>query len=64
MKTTVAIVHGRVQGVFFRKYTRDKAEELNVRGYVKNLRDGSGSVKIVAQGDNAEKLIEWARTEG
>ncbi|MFX1255437.1 MAG: acylphosphatase [Promethearchaeota archaeon] len=63
MKTIVAIVRGRVQGVFFRKYTRQEAEKLNVKGYVQNLPDFK-SVKIVAQGENAEKLIQWARTKG
>ncbi|MFX0065925.1 MAG: acylphosphatase [Candidatus Hermodarchaeota archaeon] len=63
MKTIIAIVRGRVQGVFFRKYTRQEAEKLNVKGYVQNLPDYE-SVKIVAQGENAEKLIQWARTKG
>jgi acylphosphatase len=63
MKTIVAIVRGRVQGVFFRKYTRLEAEKLNVNGYVQNMPDYE-SVKIVAQGENAEKLIHWARTKG
>ena len=31
-------VFGRVQGVFFRKYTNDKANTLSLRGWVKNTR--------------------------
>ncbi len=61
MKRIKAIVSGRVQGVWFRAHTRDKARELGVRGYVRNLR--SGDVELVAQGDDdaVETLLEWAR---
>jgi len=53
------IVEGTVQGVFFRARTKDKADELDIRGEVRNLRDGS--VEIVAVGDEAsvQKLVEW-----
>jgi len=43
-----AIVHGRVQGVSFRYYTRLEAQKLGVTGWVANLPDGT--VKVVAQG--------------
>ena len=33
-------ISGQVQGVFFRDSTRQKAEELNLAGWVKNLPDG------------------------
>ena len=41
-------VRGKVQGVYFRKYTKAKADELNLKGWVKNMADGS--VQGVAQG--------------
>lgn len=43
------IVSGRVQGVFFRVTTKKKADELGVKGFVKNLPDGR--VYIEAEGD-------------
>ena len=54
-------VHGRVQGVFFRNWTVDKAQALGVRGWVRNRRDGS--VEVVAFGEEAavEALIEACR---
>jgi acylphosphatase len=43
-----AIVHGRVQGVFFRDFTRTQAIALGLTGYVRNLHDGT--VEAVAEG--------------
>jgi acylphosphatase len=48
MRAIRALVHGRVQGVFFRVYTRDKANQLQLVGWVRNNRDGS--VECHAQG--------------
>jgi len=44
-----ATVHGRVQGVFFRDFTRQHAARLGLTGYVRNLPDGS--VEVVAEGE-------------
>ncbi|RLC20093.1 MAG: DNA polymerase IV, partial [Deltaproteobacteria bacterium] len=43
------IVKGRVQGVFYRAHTQKQADRLGVKGYVKNLPDGS--VEAVFEGD-------------
>lgn len=55
------MVYGGVQGVFFRANTQDKARELGLTGYVRNLPDGS--VEIVAEGDRGklESLLAWCR---
>lgn len=60
MDKTVGIqVTGKVQGVYFRKYTQEKARELALSGWVKNKRDGS--VEIAATGPEAavNQLIEF-----
>lgn len=49
MKNYEIIVTGRVQGVGFRHYTLQKANELGICGWVKNMPDDS--ILIVAQGD-------------
>ncbi len=61
MKKVRAVVTGRVQGVWFRAATRDKAKQLGVNGYVRNL--ASGAVELVAEGDDSEvdRFIQWAR---
>jgi len=53
------IIHGRVQGVWFRDSTRLQARELGVYGWVKNRSDRA--VELLAEGpeDKVEQLIEW-----
>ena len=53
------IVHGRVQGVFFRSSSQGRAVELSLVGWVCNLPDNT--VEIHAEGDreNLELFIEW-----
>ena len=60
MKTIKAIVSGKVQGVSYRMYARQKARQLAVKGYVRNL--SNGDVEIVATGEETavDALIEWA----
>lgn len=49
------IFYGKVQGVGFRKFVKRKADEIGVKGYVKNLPDGT--VEVVAQAD--ENILEF-----
>ena len=53
------IVKGNVQGVFYRDHTKEKAKELELKGYVKN--EPNGTVKIVVEGkkEHIDKLVEW-----
>lgn len=46
------IVEGRVQGVFFRVSTRDRAHEIGLQGWVRNLPDGR--VETVACGNETQ----------
>lgn len=56
------IVHGIVQGVFFRYRTEKEARSFGLTGWVKNLPDGT--VEIVCEGEReaVEKLVRWSRT--
>ena len=54
------LVHGRVQGVFFRQAAAEEARSLGLRGWVRNL--PNGDVEIVAEGPRRELkiLAAWA----
>lgn len=62
MKTYEIWVKGKVQGVFFRKYTQEKAAAIGLKGFVENLSDGR--VHILATGNEGElnQLVEWCGT--
>jgi acylphosphatase len=54
-------VHGKVQGVFFRKNTQQKAVELGLRGWVKNEDDGSVLVEIEGELHSILAMQSWLR---
>ena len=55
------VVHGRVQGVFFRDSARQRAQQHGVAGWVRNRPDGA--VEAVFEGEQAavERLVEFMR---
>lgn len=60
-KRVNVIVEGKVQGVYYRASTREKALALGLTGWVRNLKDGR--VEFEAQGlsPQLEELVRWAR---
>jgi acylphosphatase len=56
-----ATVYGRVQGVFFRAFVEEHAQQLGLRGYVRNR--PSGDVEVVAEGERerVERLLEYLK---
>ena len=59
MQTLKIIIQGRVQGVYFRAFTRKTARKLAITGTVKNL--PTGQVEIIATADAIamEAFIKW-----
>ena len=56
------IVTGRVQGVYFRHNTNKIANKLNLKGFVRNLPDGT--VEVIAEGEEnkLKELTKFCRT--
>ncbi len=59
MERVSVIIHGRVQGVFYRASAMEKAIELGLTGWVKNRVDKT--VEVVAEGEKKklEDLVKW-----
>ena len=56
------IVHGRVQGVFFRDSVRRLAQQRAVAGWVTNRWDGKVEAVFEGEQDAVERLIDFCRT--
>ena len=54
-------IYGKVQGVFFRSYAKNEAEELSVKGFVKNEIDGSVYMESEGERPDLEEFIERLR---
>lgn len=61
MQTLLLIVSGKVQGVWYRQSSKEKALELGITGEVSNQSDGT--VKIIATGTKEQltQLTDWCR---
>lgn len=53
------LIKGRVQGVFFRASTQKKANELGLKGYVKNCLDGSVEVFASGSHEKMQGFFKW-----
>jgi acylphosphatase len=53
------IVEGRVQGVYFRAYTKDAAVKLGLSGWVRNRPDGSVEALIEGEKTAVKKMLQW-----
>ncbi len=53
------IVHGLVQGVWFRASTREEALRIGVTGWVRNLSDGSVEAVFEGEKKKVEEIVGW-----
>ena len=56
------IIRGRVQGVGFRYFTKARADELQIRGWVRNLPDGNVEVLACAKKEILERFMHYLET--
>ena len=52
-------IHGKVQGVWFRASTKQKAEQLGLTGWVRNTDDGCVEAVFVGGEKQVQDMIQW-----
>ncbi len=57
-------IFGKVQGVFFRKYTKSEAQKLDVTGWVQNTERQTVIGKAEGTSENISAFKTWLRTQG
>jgi acylphosphatase len=55
------LVSGRVQGVFFRQNTLERARALGLKGWVRNTEDGRVEAVFEGEREKIEKILEWMK---
>ena len=55
-------VEGRVQGVFFRDFTRREANRLGLTGWVRNLPDGAVEALLEGGEEAVAAMLTWLQT--
>ncbi len=60
-KAVQLIISGRVQGVFFRAHTKEVADSLGLKGYVRNTEDGDVEAVVVGDEIKIKEFIEWCK---
>lgn len=54
-----AVIHGKVQGVFYRDSTQQQASTLGITGWVKNNTDGTVELQACGENSKIQLLIDW-----
>lgn len=62
MKHLNITISGRVQGVWFRKYTYDKATQLGIKGFVRNQPNGDVYAEAEADQETLDKFVAWCHS--
>lgn len=60
-KQVRVIFHGRVQGVWFRAFTREQASAAKLTGWVRNLPNGSVEALFAGEEETINQVIEKCR---
>jgi acylphosphatase len=55
------VIHGRVQGVFFRQSMLREAQFLAVSGWVRNLSDGKVEAIVQGESNAVDAIVRWAQ---
>jgi acylphosphatase len=59
MKALHLMIHGRVQGVWFRASTQETARQLKIKGWVRNTPEGNVEAHIQGEESSVGKMLSW-----
>lgn len=59
IKRVHVIIHGTIQGVYFRDYTKAEALEIGVAGWIKNMPDGTVETVVEGEEEKVEQMLKW-----
>jgi len=54
------VIHGHVQGVFFRDSMRREARNLAITGWVRNRSDGTVEAEVHGEPAAIDTIVRWA----
>ncbi len=60
-KALKLIVQGTVQGIFFRQFVKEHADNLKLTGFVRNLEDGNVEIIVDGEQEQIERLVGFIR---
>lgn len=61
MKTIHLLISGKVQGVFFRESAKRLAEELNIKGWIRNTSSSEVEAIISGKPEDIDRFVEWSK---
>lgn len=56
-------IYGLVQGVFFRATAKEHADKLGIKGFAKNIPDGSVYIEAEGEENNLKEFIDWCKSD-
>jgi len=59
IKTIRVLITGRVQGVWYRASTKQKAEQLDIKGWVRNTDEGNVEAVFQGREKNIDDMLKW-----
>ncbi len=61
MKTVRLTIKGKVQGVFYRATAKDFADDIGIKGWVKNLPDRNVEIRATGSEELLQRFIDWCK---
>ena len=61
MPTIHLLIKGKVQGVFYRASAKEMAEQLHIKGWIRNTSEGEVELMATAEREQLDQFIHWCR---